>query len=128
MSSIEIRVMRGRVLLTSLITIGWWILMLCWIALAWSHYTFFQHLIALGIMSLLYAAIVGALWVVEQGFVLTATVFTTMGWLSFSLYWIGFGWSGHTFLQNSAILMLSLVAWLGVVAALWLAPPSNQVC
>jgi len=66
--------------------------------------------------------------VVDQGFVLTATIFTTMGWLSFALYWIGFGWSGHSFLQNSAVLMLSLVAWLGVVAALWLAPPSNQVC
>jgi len=120
--------MRSRVLLTVLLTIGWLVLMLCWVVFAWSHFSIFQNLICLGIAALLYAAVTGALWVVDQGFVLAATVLTTLGWLSFAFYWIGFGWSGHTFLQNSAILVLSLVAWLGVIAALWLGQPSNQTC
>jgi hypothetical protein len=128
MSNNEVRAMQGRVRLTVLITAAWLILMLCWIALASSHYSFFQNLICLGIATLLYGAVTGVLWVVDQGFVLAATVLTTLGWLSFTLYWIGFGWSGHTFLQNSAILVLSLVAWVGVSAWLWVGQPSNQAC
>ena len=128
MSSNEIRAARSRVHLTVMVTIGWLVLMLCWVTLAWSHYSFFQNLICLGIATLLYAAITAVLWVVDQGFVLSATILATLGWLSFALYWIGFGWSGHTFLQNSALLMISFGAWLGVVAALWLGQPSNQAC
>jgi len=128
MSSKQVRAMRGRVLLTLLATIGWWVLMFCWITLAWSHYSFFQNLISLGIATLLYAALTAVLWVVDRGLVLGLTIVATLGWLSFALYWIGFGWSGHTFLQNSAVVILSFIAWLGVVAALWLGQPSNQAC
>lgn len=128
MSSNEGLAMRSRLLLTVLVTMGWLVLMLGWIAFAWSHYSFFQNLICLGIATLLYVAMTGVLWVADQGFALTATILTTLGWLSFALYWIGFGWSGHTFLQNSAILMLSLVACVGIVAVLFLAEPSNQAC
>jgi hypothetical protein len=128
MSSNGVFAMRNRVQLTALVTIGWLILMICWIALAWSQVSFFQNLIVLGITTLLYVAITGALWVVDQGFVLVATILTTLGWLSFALYWIGFGWSGHSFLLNSAILMLSLLVWVGVVTLLWLGQPSSQAC
>jgi hypothetical protein len=128
MSSKGILAMRNRVRLTALVTIGWLILMICWIAFAWNQLSFFQNLVGLGIAILIYAAITGALWVVDQGGVLVATILTTFGWLSFTLYWIGFGWSGHTFLLNSAILMLSLLVWLGVVTVLWLGQPSSQTC
>ncbi len=128
MSSQEVFAIRGRVLPTVLATLGWLILMLGWMAFAWSRFSFFQTLVGLGIATLLYAAILGAMWVTDQGFRLTATVLTTLGGLSFVLYWIGFAWSGHSLLQNFAILILSFLAWLGTVVVLLLAGPSNQVC
>ena len=124
----EYFVIRSRVLVTVLATLGWLVLMLGWMVYAWSRFSFFQNLVGLGIATLLYAAIVGAMWVADQGFRLTATVLVTLGGLSFVLYWIGFAWSGHSLLLNGAILVLSFLAWFGTVVVLLLACPSDQVC
>jgi threonine/homoserine/homoserine lactone efflux protein len=66
--------------------------------------------------------------VVDLGWWLAATVLTTFGCLSFVLYWIAFAWSGHTLLQDSAILLLTVLVWLGAVVALWLAGGMNDGC
>jgi hypothetical protein len=128
MTTQELFAIRGRVLLTALVTLGWLVLMLGWMVFAWSRLSFFQNLVGLAIAALLFAAITGAMWVVEQGFRPAATILTTIGGLSFALYWIGFAWSRHTLLQNFAILMLSLLVWVGAVVMLWLVGPSDQAC
>jgi hypothetical protein len=128
MSTKEIFAIRSRVRLTLLATLGWLVLMLGWMVYAWSRFSFFQNLVGLGIATLLFAAITGAMWVADQGFRLTATILTTLGGLSFVLYWIGFAWSRHSLLLNGAVLILSFLAWVGAVAALWLAGPSDQAC
>jgi hypothetical protein len=115
----------SRMSLTILATMGWLVWALCWMAFAWSHYSFFQNLVSLGIATLLYAAITGAMWVVDQGLMLTATILTTLGGLSFVLYWMGFAWSRHTLLQNGAVLMLSLLVVVGTVVVSCLAEPSD---
>ncbi len=114
--------------LTILATMGWLVWVLCWMAFAWSQYSFFQNLVSLGIATLLYAAITGAMWVVDQGFMPAATILATLGGLSFVLYWIGFAWSRHTLLQNSAVLMLSLLIVMGTAVGLCLAKPSDPAC
>lgn len=128
MTTQEYFAIRGRVLLTALVTLGWLVLMLGWMVFAWSRFSFFQNLVGLAIAALLFAAITGAMWVVEQGFRPAATILTTIGGLSFALYWIGFAWSRHTLLLNFAILMLSLLVWVGAVVMLWLVGPSDQAC
>jgi hypothetical protein len=128
MSTKEVFAIRSKVLPTVLVTMGWLVLVLCWMAFAWSQYSFFQNLVCLGIATLLYAATTGAMWVMDQGIMLVATILTTLGWLSFALYWIGFAWSRHTLLQNGAILMLSLLVCGGAVVVLRLAELSNQTC
>lgn len=128
MSTKELFAIRSRVHLTVLATMGWLVLVLCWMAFAWSQYSFFQNLVSLGIATLLYAAITGAMWVVDQGVGLVATILATLGGLSFLLYWMGFAWSQHTLLQNALVLMLSLIVWVAAVAALWLAGPSDLQC
>jgi len=128
MTTQEHFVIRSRVLLTVLATLGWLVLMLGWMAYAWSRFSFFQNLVGLGIATLLFAAITGAMWVADQGFRLTATILTTLGGLTFVLYWIGFAWSGHSLLLNGAILVFSFLAWVGAVVVLLLAGPSDQVC
>ena len=124
----EYFVIRSRVLVTVLATLGWLVLMLGWMVYAWSRFSFFQNLVGLGIATLLYAAVMGAMWVADQGFRLIATILATLGGLSFVLYWIGFAWRGHSLLQNFAILVLSFLAWFGTVVVLLLAGPSDQVC
>ncbi len=119
---------RSRMFLTILATMGWLVWVLCWMAFAWSQYSFFQNLVSLGIATLLYAAITGAMWVVDQGFMPAATILATLGGLSFVLYWIGFAWSRHTLLQNSAVLMLSLLIVMGTAVGLCLAKPSDPAC
>jgi len=119
---------RSRMFLTILATMGWLVCMLCWMAFAWSQYTFFQNLVSLAIATLLYAAITGTMWVVDQGFIPAATILTTLGGLSFVLYWIGFAWSRHTLLQNGAVLILPLLIAGGTVVGLCLAEPSDRVC
>ena len=128
MTTQEYFAIRGRVLLTAQVTLGWLVLMLGWMVFAWSRFSFFQNLVGLAIATLLFAAITGAMWVADQGFRFTATILTTIGGLSFALYWIGFAWSRHTLLQNFAILMLSLFVWVGAVVMLWLVGPSDQAC
>jgi hypothetical protein len=120
--------MRNSVLAPTLATMGWLILVLCWMAFAWGQYSLLQNLTCLAISTLLFAAIVGALWIGDQGFVPAATILVTLGWLSFALYWIGFAWSRHTLLQNSAVLMVSFLVWQGVIVVLWLAGPSGEYC
>ena len=115
----EVLAIRNRVLLTVLATMGWLVLVLCWMAFAWSHYPFIQNLASLGISALLTAAIIGAMWVVDLGFMPVATILTTLGWLSFALWWIGFASSRHTVLENGVVLTLSLLACGGAVVALW---------
>ncbi len=124
----ELFAIRNRVLLTVLATMGWLVVLLCWMAFVWSEYSFFQNLVGLGIATLLYAAITGAMWVVDQGFKPVTMILTTVGWLSFALYWVGFAWSRHTVLQNGAILMLSLLVWGSAAVVLWLAVPSEECC
>ena len=119
---------RNRMLLTVLVTLGWLVLMPGWMIYAWSRYSFFQNLVGLGIATLLFAAITGALWVADQGFRLTATVLTTLGGLSFVLYWLGFAWSRHSLLLNGAILVLSFLAWLVAVVVLLFAAPADPAC
>jgi hypothetical protein len=109
---------KNRVLATIRVTVGWLILALCWTVYAWIRYSFFQNLAGLGISTLLYAAVVGVMWVAEQGRTLALTVLTTLGWLSFALYWIGFAWRQHTLLLNGAVLIGSLLLGLGILAAL----------
>ena len=128
MSTQEILAIRGRVLLTFLATLGWLVLMPGWMVYAWSRFSFFQNLVGLGIATLLFAAITGAMWVADQGFRLTATVLTTLGGLGFVLYWVGFAWSGHSVLQKFAILVLSFLIWLVAIVVLLLAGPSDQAC
>lgn len=117
---------RSRVLVTTLTTLGWLSLVLCWMAFAWSQYSFLQNLTSLGISTLLFAAIVGVMWVGDLGFAPAATILATLGWLSFVLYWIGFAWSPHTLLQNGAVLMVSFLVWQGMVVVFWLAGPSGE--
>lgn len=117
---------RSRVLATTLTTLGCLILMLGWMAFAWSRYSFLQNLVSLGIFTLLFAAIVGTVWVAEFGVRLVATILATLGWFSFVLYWIGFAWSGRTLLQNGAVLMVSLLVWLGMVVVFLLAGPAGE--
>ena len=111
---------RGRVLVTTLVTMGWLILALGWIVFAWGRYSPFQNLAGVGICALLFVATVGVMWVAEQGLALTVTVATVFGWLSLALYWIAFAWSRHTWLLNGAVLVISLLAGLGLVVMLWL--------
>jgi hypothetical protein len=106
----------------------WLVLVFGWMVFTWKQHNFFQILIGLGIATLLYAAITGTLWVIELGFNPAAIILTTIGWLSFVLYWIGFAWSQHTWLQNGAILIFSLLAFVSAVTALWLVRPSGQYC
>jgi hypothetical protein len=119
---------RGKALATILAMIGWLSLALCWTVLAWSRYSFFQNLVGLGISTLLFVAVVGVMWVAEQGRTLVLTVLTTLGWLSLALYWIGFAWSRHTLLLNGAILIGSLLAWMTFVVLLWVAQPVRKGC
>lgn len=111
---------RGRVLATTLVTMGWLILALCWVVSAWGRYSPFQNLAGLGICALLFVASVGVMWVAEQGFALTTSVLTVFGWLSAALYWIAFTWSRYTWLLNGAVLVLSLIAGLGLIVVVWL--------
>ena len=126
MSTKESFVVENRVLLTVLITMGWLALMLCWLVFAWGQYSFFQILTSLGVVTLLFAALSGVLWVADQGFRLAAMILTTLGWLSFALYWIGFGWSQHTLLQNGAVLLLSFLVCAGADAVLCLVAPRSE--
>jgi len=123
MSTKESFAVENRVLLTILITMGWLILMLCWIVFAWGQYSFFQILTSLGVATMLFAAITAVLWVADQGFRLAAMILTTLGWLSFVLYWIGFVWSRHTLLQNGAVLLLSFLVCGGADTVLCLMAP-----
>jgi hypothetical protein len=116
------------VLDTIWVTLGWLILALCWVVYAWTRYSTFQNLAGLGISTLLFAAVVGAMWVTEQGRTLVLTVLTTLGWLSLALYWIGFAWSQHTLLLNGAVLILSLLLGLGILAVLWLRGSAREWC
>jgi hypothetical protein len=119
---------RNSVLATTLATLGWLILVLCWMAFAWGQYSLLQNLASLAISTLLFAAIVGAMWSGDLGFVPAATILATLGWLSFALYWIGFAWSRHTLLQNSAILALAYLACGGIVVVLWLRARADECC
>jgi len=116
------------VLDTIWVTLGWLTLALCWVVYAWTRYSAFQNLVGLGISTLLFAAVVGVMWVAEQGRTLTLTVLTTLGWLSLALYWIGFAWSQHTLLLNGAVLIGSLLLGLGLLAALWLREATREGC
>ena len=118
----------NRVFVSTLTTLGWLSGMLGWMALAWRHYSWLQNLASLGISTLVFAAIVGVLWVGDQGIRLTATIVATLGGMSFVLYWIGFAWSGHTLLQNGAVLLVSYLVWQGLVGWLWLAGPAGEAC
>ena len=119
---------RGRVLLTLLATAGWPVLALCWVVYAWGQYSFFQHLVGLAIITLLYVAVTGVLWVADGGFTLVATMLATLGGVSFVLYWIGFAWTQHTLLLNGAVLLLALFAWVSAVVVLLLAGPPDPAC
>ncbi|MFC2046532.1 hypothetical protein ACFLTC_03310 [Chloroflexota bacterium] len=127
MSTKEFFAIRSRVRRTILVTMGWLVWVLLWMALAWSQYSC-QNLVSLGIAMLLYATIARAMWVVDQGSMPAATILVTLGWLSFALYWMGFAWSGHTLLQNGAILMLSLLACKAIVAVLFSGGGSDEGC
>ena len=115
-------------LLTILATMGWLILVLCWMAFAWSRHPLPQNLASLGIFTLLFAAIVGVMWVVDLGFMPAATIAATLGWLSFALYWMGFAWGRHRLVQNCAILILSLLACGGAVVVMWQRERSDECC
>jgi hypothetical protein len=119
---------RNRVLDTIWITLGWLVLALCWTVYAWTRYSFFQNLAGLGIATLLFAAVIGLMWVAEQGRTLALTVLTTLGWLSFALYWIGFAWGRHTLLLNGAVLIGSLLLGLGILALLWQRAQARDCC
>ena len=119
---------RHKAFATILATMGWLSLALCWTGLAWGHYSLFQHLAGLGISTLLFAAIAGTMWVVDLGWVFAGTVLTTLGWLSFALYWIGFVWSQRTLLQNGAALMVSLLAGVGILVVLWQRERADECC
>jgi len=118
----------NRVLVSTLATLGWLTWLLGWMALAWHHYSLLQNLASLGISTLLFAAIVGVVWVADLGIALASTILATLGGLSFVLYWIGFAWSGHTLLQNGAVLLVSYLVWQGLVGFLWLAGPAGETC
>jgi hypothetical protein len=119
---------RNRTRTTILTTIGWLISTLCWLAFAWGRYSAFQTLIGLGISTLLFTTIVGVMWVAEQGRTLALTILTTLGWLSLALCWIGFAWSQHTLLLNGAVLILSLLLGLSILALLWLKGSPRERC
>ena len=118
----------NRVFVSTLTTLVWLSGMLGWMALAWRHYSWLQNLASMGISTLVFAAIVGVLWVGDQGIRLTATILATLGGMSFVLYWIGFAWSRHTLLQNGAVLLVSYVVWQGLVGWLWLARTAGETC
>jgi len=117
-----------RVQTTILATVGWLILGLCWIALAWGRLTFFQGLAGLGISTLLFAAVVGVVWVLDHGLILAATILATLGWLSLMLYWIGFVWSRYGLLQNGVTLIASFLLWMGIMVVLWLRRRADACC
>lgn len=119
---------RHKVQATILITIGWSILGLCWTILAWGRFSFFQGVVGLGISTLLFAAVVGAMWVVDRGLTPAATIFATLGWLSLTLYWIGFMWTRYGLLQNGAVLIALFFVWLGVTVWLWLRVRAGEWC
>jgi hypothetical protein len=127
MSSFQTYVVRNRLQLTLLATLGWLVCTLCWLAFAWGQLGFFQNLVSLGIGTLVFVGVTGAMWVADQGFDLLATVLATFGGLSFALYWIGFAWSGHAPLLNLAVLALTALAWLTTVTLL-LAAPGRRGC
>jgi hypothetical protein len=122
MFTVKICAGRNRVLVTTLTTLGWLVFTLGWMAVAWSRYSFFQNLAGLGISALLFAAIIGVVWVRD----LAATILATLGWLSLVLYWIAFVWGRHTLLQNGAVLLFSSLVWLGIVAVFLLAGPASE--
>jgi hypothetical protein len=122
----KISAIRSRVLVTTLVTMGWLSLSLCWMAFTWSQYSLLQNVVSLGISALLFVAVVGVIWVGDVGFAPAATNLATMGCLSFALYWIGFAWSRYSLLQNGAALMISFLVWLGLVLVFWLAGPAGE--
>jgi hypothetical protein len=117
-----------KVLATILTTLAWLILALCWTVFAWSRYSLFQNLAGLGISTLLFAAIVGVMWVVDQDLRPAVTILATLGWLSFALYWIGFAWSRYGLLQNGAALIASLLACGGIIVVLWQSERAGAWC
>lgn len=119
---------RNSVLATTLATMGWLVLVFCWIAFAWGQYSLLQNLTSLAISTLLFAAVIGVMWVGDLGFMPGATILATLGWLSFAVYWIGFAWSRHTLLQNCAALVFSLLACGGIVVVLWLRARADEYC
>jgi len=117
---------KSEVLVTTLATLGWLSLMLCWMVLAWGRYNLFQGLAGLSIVTLLFSGVVGVMWARDLGFAPAATIMATLAWLSFALYWVGFAWSRYSLLQNGLVLMSSCLAFGAAIVMLWLAHPSHQ--
>ena len=117
-----------KVQATILGTVGWSILGLCWMALAWGRLTFFHGLAGLGIATLLFAAVVGVVWVLDHGLTLAATILATLAWLSLMLYWIGFVWSRYGLLRNGATLIVLFLLWMGIMVVLWLRRWADACC
>jgi hypothetical protein len=114
----------NRVRDTILVTAGWLGLSLCWMALAWGRYSLIQAMAGLGIATLLFSAIVAIRWACSPDVALTATILSTLAWMSFILYWVAFAASRYALLQNSLVLALSVFAWGAVMVVTWLLHPS----
>ena len=126
MSSAKACFSDNRVLITIIALTGWMVAILCWLAFGWGQYSLIQNLVSLMISALVFAAVVGAVWAAELGFAPTATILAALGWLSFTLYWFGFGWHRHTLLQNTGVLFGVFLFFTGMVIGFWLVGPTKE--
>jgi len=104
----------------SLLTAGWFVVALGWMAFAWGRYSLFQLLAGVAISTLLFAATAGVSWLSGRG--AATAVVTALGWLSFMVYWVAFVRGRFGLLQNVVVLAASFVAFVVINAITWVFP------
>ena len=119
--------LRVKMLGTTVATLIWIAFLLGWVAFAWRDYSLLQNLASLGISTLALAAITGVAWVGDMGDRLVITILTSLGWLSFGIYWMSFVWSRYGLLSNLAAMAMSALLALGILIWAWLSP-SEDCC
>ncbi len=105
---------------TILLTAGWIAVTLGWMTYAWGRYSIFQMFAGVAITTLLFAAIAGVNWVSGRGSLFA--IRSTVGWLSFVIYWIAFVRGRFSLLQNVGVLAASFVIFVVINAVTWVFP------
>ncbi|UCC77613.1 MAG: hypothetical protein JSW37_04420 [Anaerolineales bacterium] len=120
MSNRESLSSRRNMIMTVLLTAGWLAAMVGWIAFAWGYYSGFQILAGLAIATLVFAGMAGYVWLAGVGRAVVTGMISTLGWLSFVVYWIAFAWRRYTLVQSFALLSVSFIVLAALNAVIWL--------